>query len=138
MADGAAEVAIELAVIGRAINSPTDAEAVGIVNLMLQNVALGRGAREYDTLRDHIRGVPARTLRRYRQIASEAGGDPGLDALPIYFESLQYRLDLDGLVLAGRSPAAARRWLERHPGKHASDAPPPRRKPGRNQPTTSD
>lgn len=128
LADGAGEVAAELAVIGRATNPPSDAQAVGIVNLMLQNVGRARAAREYDTLRDHIKGVPERTLRRYRQLAREAGDDPGLDALPIYFASLQYRLDLDAMVNAGRTEAAARRWLERHPGKHASDAPAPRRK----------
>jgi hypothetical protein len=99
---------------------------VGIVNMMLQNVGRARHAREYDTLGDHIKGVPERTLRRYRQLAREAGKDPGLDALPIYFSSLQYRLDLYALINAGRTEAAARRWLERHPGKHASDASPPR------------
>jgi hypothetical protein len=128
MADGASEVASELSVIGRASNPPTDAQALGMTNLMLRNVALGRGPRQYDTLRDHIRGVPARTLRRYRQQAREGGGDAGVDALPIYFSNLQYRLDLDSLVLGGRSLAAARRWLQRHPGKHASDAPPARTK----------
>jgi hypothetical protein len=131
LADGAGEVAAELAIIGRATNPPTDSQAVGIVNLMLQNVALGRRPREYDTLRDHVKGVPARTLRRYRQLAREAGEDPGLEALAIYLTRLQQRLDLDALVNGGRTEAAARRWLERHPGKHASDAPPARQRRGR-------
>jgi hypothetical protein len=41
--------------------------------------------------------------------------------------ALQYDLDVAGLVRGGRSPSAARRWLERHPDQHAKDAPPPRR-----------
>ena len=128
IADGAAEVAAEMAFIGRSLNPPTDAQAVGMVNLMLQNVALGRGPREYDTLRDHVKLVPARTLRRYRQQARESSRDPGTDALPIYFERLQYELDLAALVHGGRTVSAARRWLQRNPGKHAADAPPPRKR----------
>jgi hypothetical protein len=131
LADGAAEVAAELAIIGRASNPPSDAEALGIVHLMLRNVSLGRGPREYDTLRDHIKGVPARTLRRYRQRARRAQRDPGLDALPLFLESLQYRLDLGALVRGGRTEPAARRWLQRNPSRHASDAPPPRQRGGR-------
>jgi hypothetical protein len=99
---------------------------LGIVFHMMRNVAMRRAPTEYDLLGDIVRGVPDRTLRRYRQRVREAGGNPGVEALGDFMESLQYDLDLAELVRTGRSRAAARRWLQRHPGSHAKDAPPPR------------
>jgi len=53
----------------------------------------------------------------------------GIDAFGRFLEhQVQYELDLAALVRGGRKLAATRRWLERHPGMHAKDAPPPRRR----------
>jgi hypothetical protein len=102
--------------------APPDTEtAAGITAFMLRNVAAGRGATEYDLLGDSVKGVPRRTIRHYRHVHG------GVKALGAFFASLQYDIDLAALVHGGRSEAAARRWLERHPELRAKDAPPPRR-----------
>ena len=128
--DGASDVAAEMRLIGRWADPPSNADMIGITFHMLHNVAVGRGATEYDLLRDHLVGVPERTLRRYRQRVRDAGGNVGVEPLHDFMASLQYDIDVAALVHQGRTPAAARRWLERHPGKHAKDAPPPRQRRG--------
>lgn len=117
------DVAEHLAQIGRSTTLPDPDDAAMTAFLMLTNVARGREAAEYDLLRDTVKGRPARTLRHYRQMYG------GIDALGRFFEHhVQYELDLAALVRGGRSLAATRRWLERHPRMHAKDAPPPRRR----------
>lgn len=118
------DVAEHLALIGRSTDLPGADDAAAIAFFMLGNVARGREAAEYDLLRDTVKGWPARTLRHYRHLHG------GIDGLGRFLEHrVQYELDLAALVRGGRKVAAARRWLERHPGMHAKDAPPPR--PGR-------
>lgn len=125
LADGAGLVAEQMRAISLA-GQVSDENMMGIMFGMLHNVARGRQAAAYDLLGDVVRGVPKRTIRRYKQRVREAGGNPGLEALGAFLKSLQFDLDVAELVRRGRTPAAARRWLERHPTKHASDAPPPR------------
>lgn len=128
LADGAGQVAEHLRLLGMLESPPTDSQMLGIAFHMLRNVAAGRGPTEYDSLGEHIVGLNPRTARRYKQRAREAGLNPGIDALHMFLASFQYDLDYSALVRTGRTPAAARRWLERNPGKHAKDAPPPRRR----------
>jgi hypothetical protein len=127
LADGAGQVAEHMRLLGMLESPPTDSQMLGIAFHMLRNVAAGRGPTDYDLLGDHIVGFNPRTARRYKQRARAAGLNPGLDALHQFMASFQYDLDVAALVRAGRTPAAARRWLERNPGKHARDAPAPRR-----------
>jgi hypothetical protein len=124
--DGAADVAGGLSELGRLAPPLTDAQILGAALFMLRNVARSRAPTEDDPLRDHVVGLPARTARRYRQHAREAGLHPGRGGLGLYVRDLQYDIDLAALVHGGRSVHAARRWLERHPHARAKDAPPPR------------
>jgi hypothetical protein len=115
------DVAEHLAQIGRSTDLP-DPEGIAMATfLMIGNVVRGREAAEYDLLRDSVKGWPTRTLRHYHQMYG------GIHALGRFLEHrVQYDLDLAALVRGGRRLAAARRWLERHPGMHAKDASPPR------------
>lgn len=108
-----------LRLIGRSDPDIASATIVTIALGMLGNVLHGRDPTDYDMLKRTIQGVPNRTLRHYRQTY-------GPDAFSRYLASLQQDLDVAALVRAGRSKAAARAWLRANPGKHATDAPPPR------------
>lgn len=127
LADGAAEVAEHMRLLGDLESPPTADQMLGIAFYMLRNVAAERGPTEYDSLGEHIVGLNPRSARRYKQRARATGLIPGTDAVHLVLASFQYDLDYSALVRAGRTPAAARRWLERNPGKHARDAPAPRR-----------
>lgn len=119
------EVAANLRYIGRSSPVQTTEEIDGIAFHMLRNVMAGREATDYGTSFEFIlnKDVPSpRTRRRYTKAHGYMGG------LRWMTEQLQYDLDLAALVRGGRSEAAARRWLERNPGKHAKDAPPPRKR----------
>lgn len=128
LADGAAQVAEQMRFLGSLPEPPSAGQMLGIAFHMMRNVAAGRGPTEYDSLGDHIVGINPRTTRRYRHRARHQGLNPGLDALHLFMASLQYDLDVAALVRGGRTPGAARRWLERNPGKHAGDAPSPRQR----------
>lgn len=128
LADGAGQVAEHMRCLGMLESPPSAGQMLGIAFHMLRNVAAGRGPTEYDSLGEHIVGLNPRTARRYKQRARDAGLNPGIDALHLFLASFQYDLDYSALVRAGRMPGAARRWLERNPGKHAKDAPPPRKR----------
>jgi hypothetical protein len=116
------EVASYLRQIGRSDPELRAQQAAGIAGFMLGNLAAGREATDYGGGWDHVVGpddeplVPRTTRRHYQ------------DVWHWLRESLQYDLDLAALVNGGRSKVAARRWLERHPGKHAKDAPRPRKR----------
>jgi hypothetical protein len=125
LADGAGAIAQHMRALGGLLEPLDDGSMLSITFAMLQNVARGRDPTEQDLLVDHVVGIPARTLRRYKQRARESGENP----LHLFLVALQYDLDVAGLVRGGRSPGAARRWLQRHPGQHAKDASPPRRGP---------
>lgn len=117
------EVATHLRFIGRGTPVQTTEQIDGIAFLMLRNVMAGREAMDYGTSFEFIHGAPsARTRRRYTQRHGYGGGFAWMS------EALQYDIDLAALVRGGRSKQAARRWLERNPGKHAKHAPPPRRR----------
>lgn len=131
LADGAAQVAEHMRLLGSLREPPSTGQMLGMAYHMMRNVAAGRGPTEYDTLDDHIVGINPRTARRYGHRARQAGLNPGLDALHLFMASLQYDLDVAALVRGGRTPGAARRWLERNPGMHARDAPSPRQRRGR-------
>lgn len=123
LADGAGAIAQQMRELGGLVEPPDDGPMLSMTFGMMRNVAAGRDPTEYDSLGDHVVGFPARTLRRYKQRAREAEEN----ALRLFLAAFQYDLDVAALVHGGRSAAAARRWLERHPGQHAKDAPPPRR-----------
>lgn len=131
LADGAGSVAEQLRYLGLASPPPDDPSMIGITFHLLRNVARGRPATQYDMLGDHVFDVPSRTMRRYRERARAAGDSQGISALHLFLSALQFDLDVAALVQRGRTPGAARRWLERHPGEHAEDAPPPRRRSDR-------
>jgi len=115
------EVAQHLRAIGHsAPHVPTD-QIVFATLVMLGNVVQGRAPTDDDLLRRTIRGVPERTLRHYRKVH-------GPDAFHRYLETLQHDLDVAALVNNGRTIVAARAWLRANPGKHAKDAPAPRRR----------
>ena len=104
--------------------SMTANELAGIAYFMLRNVAAGRTATDYgDIFFEVVRGAPSdRTRRRYRaRWGNEAGR-------MWWREELQHYIDLSALVRGGRTPAAARLWLRDNPGKHAHEAPPPRKR----------
>ena len=115
------EVAFHLRLLGRSAEPPTTEQIDGIAFFMIHNLVSGREVTEYGDGFEFIIGAPSeRTRRRYRQLfGSEAGWQWMRD-------SLQFDMNVAGLVKGGRTPAAARRWLERHPGLHAKDAPPAR------------
>lgn len=104
--------------------SLTTNDLAGMAFFMVRNLAAGRTATDYgDIFFEVVRGAPSdRTRRRYRQ---QWGNDAGR---VWWREELQHYLDVSGLVASGRTPAAARQWLRDNPGKHAKDAPPPRRR----------
>ena len=118
------EVAYHLRLIGRSRTPVTPEHVDGIAFFMIHNLVSDREVTDYGDGFQHIKGAPSeRTRRRYRKyFGSQAGWQWMRD-------SLQYDMDVAGLVNGGRSPAAARQWLLRNPGKHAKDAPPPRRTP---------
>ena len=140
--------------IGRDRPSITPEQAAGTVLLMVRNVAARRAPTDYGDGFELIQGDGGpsdRTKGRYR---AAFGSDAGLRWLR---DSLQQDLDIAALTtcdcrdatrrhgwsdhdagrrpcrscdcqaFTGRSPSAARRWLERHPTLHAKDAPRPRR-----------
>jgi hypothetical protein len=98
-----------------------DTFVVGIVWYWMANVVRGRGPLEYDLLGDHIDGFPERTMRRWRRQAGGISLQPAM-------VRIQRDQDLVGLVRKGYALDTARRWLQRHQGQHAADAPPPRRR----------
>jgi hypothetical protein len=155
-ADDVWAVAIEV-VARLAKEAETDVEGVAsAVSYLLQNVAQGREPLDYGDvlartvfkypsgpavpsprasgyappLDDPPRepAVPERTRRHYQQRFGS------FDALDHFLRRLEYRNDMvaltkgNRLVEGGRTKAAARQWLLRHPGEHAKDAPPPRRR----------
>lgn len=130
-ADGAAEVAAQLSIWGRATNTPDDQQALGIAFLMVRRVARGRPPTGVDPVSDYVHGYPPSTMRRWRKVARDSAVDGHDDGgLSLALERLQRELDLAGLVRKGYALANARAWLRRNPGKHARDAPPPRRRRG--------
>lgn len=140
--------------IGRDHPSITPEQAAGTVLLMIRNIAARRAPTDYGDGFELIQGDAGpsdRTKGRYR---AAFGSDAGLAWLR---DSLQQDLDIAALTtcdcrdatrrhgwsdhdaglscrscdcqtFTGRSPNAARRWLERHPTLHAKDAPRPRRR----------
>jgi len=106
--------------IGRFDPDIAGATIVTIALGMLGNVLHGRDPTDYDDLRRVIQGVPDRTMRHYRQLY----GDASLEEYS--GGGLQHQLDVAALVHGGRTVTAARAWLRANPGKHATDAPPPR------------
>ena len=119
-----ADVAAALGEIGAHWIPLPDAESVtGMTAFSLVKVYKGRKPDDNDMLREVVKGIPASTTRRYRQRFGE-------EAFHEYMRHMQYGIDRYQLVKAGRTKAAARRWLERNPGKHFPDAPPPRRPRG--------
>ena len=121
-ADGAAEVAAELHVLAQR-EELDDGSAVGATFFMVHNVSLGRPAGREDRVKDtfHGDGIPARSMRQYRSQPD------GWDRVK---RRIQRELDIAGLMRGGRSEAAARRWLQRNPDKHARDAPAARQRAG--------
>lgn len=113
------DVAAVLAAIGADPELPADISEM--VALMLANVAAGRAPTDYAFL-GTVQGIPARTLREYRHRAGVLG------PLRAVLERVNRRQDLAAMTAAGSSLAAAYRWLERNPGKHAADAPAPRKR----------
>jgi hypothetical protein len=123
-----ADVAVDLEKIGAQWIPLPDAESVtGMTAFSLVNVAAGRAPGDTDMLRQVVKGIPASTARRYRQLHG-----PNETALFAYLGHLNRRrqMDLYRLVKGGRTKAAARRLLERNPGKHFEDLPPPRQPRG--------
>jgi len=116
--DAAEAVAVHLGRIGRARNlgeySPLDIAAIAF--FMLQNVREGRDPVDYGPVIP-VTG-PERTVRRWSREYPEEK----------VLRLLQQDLDVAALVRGGRTPKAARRWLQLHPGQHAKDAPPPRKR----------
>jgi len=113
--------------IGRLDPDIASATIVTITLGMLGNVLHGRGPTDYDRLRRFIQGVPDRTMRHYRQLYGAGALEKYLgEAEAPDLGGLQHKLDVTALVQGGRTVTAARAWLRANPGKHASDAPPPR------------
>jgi hypothetical protein len=91
---------------------------------MMMNAFHGRKARDYDMLREVVKGIPASTARKYRQRFGDA-------AFSEYMRHIQYEQDLVALMRAGRELPAARRYLQRHPRTPSMavyPAPPARRR----------
>lgn len=88
----------------------------GFCFLMLQNVIQGREAKKYADPIEQVHGLAPRTKRRYKLQARE--GRHGGDAIGAVFERWRYDVALAAQVRDGKTPAAARRFLERH-GIHA-------------------
>ena len=114
------DVAEHLGGLGPAAPSDPD-ELAAMAYFMLRNVAAGRGAAEYGDGFELVVGLSPRTIRYYRRRYGAAGYDQWL-------RRLQQDLGIGALAAAGRQPQAARAWLRRHPGEHAKDARPARRK----------
>ncbi len=102
------DVAADLKIIGTATELPDAESAAGMTAFMMVNVFHGRKTRDYDTLREVVKGIPASTARRYRQRFGAA-------AFSEYMRQFQYGQDLVALMHAGRKLPAARRYLERRP-----------------------
>jgi hypothetical protein len=125
VADGAAEVAAVLCLYGRAIDPPDEVTALWVTFAMLRRVARKRPPTGIDPITDYVKMYPASTTRRWIKTAA-AGFDDG--GLALAFKRIQGELDLGGLVAKSYTLPNARAWLRRNPGKHAFDAPPPRRR----------
>lgn len=124
VADGAAEVAEVLSLYGRAIDPPDDVTALWVTLIMLRRVARRRPPTGTDPVTDYVKGYPPSTTGRWRR-SSRIGFDDG--GLSLAFERIQREVDLGELVRKGYTKPNARAWLQRNRGKHAADAPPPRR-----------
>lgn len=121
--DAAAKIAAELHDIGQWAPELKPEQILGAIGFMLRNIVAGREATDYGDGFEVVSGPGAPSARTRQRYASAHGSNAVWAWMR---ESLQYDLDLAGLVHGGRTKGAARRWLERHPGKHAKDAPPPR------------
>lgn len=147
------EVAHHLALWDEHRPSMTANELAGIARFMLGNLAAGRAATDYaDPFFDMIQGEAGPSgktrnrwqasakahRRRAARMMETAASDLDLERWrretfvtggQLWIrDRLQYWLDLSALWRGGRNPAAARQWLRDNPGKHAHDAPPPRRR----------
>ena len=119
------EIAAHLRLIGRSREPITAEQVDGIAFFMIHNLVSGRDVTAYGDGFQYIvgSGSPSeRTRRRYRKLFASGAGWQWMR------DSLQYDLDVAGLVHGGRTRGAARRWLQRNPEKHAKDAPPPRKR----------
>jgi hypothetical protein len=114
---GCQDVADEIARIGRAANllEWSDDLVADVVHEMLHNVSAGRQPWEHlgGSLLDDT-SLPRSTRYRHRE-----------DGMDYLYQRRSREATLRALVVAGRSEAAARRWMQRHPGKRAGEAPPP-------------
>lgn len=119
---GVEEVATYLSTIGglvdgegRSATDPANAETIGgMVAFMLVNVAAGRDNADGDWLRRTVKGIKPRTASWYH---AKYRGD-GMADFFAWANASRHRGDIRGLVAGGKSMAAARKWLERHPGEH--------------------
>jgi hypothetical protein len=128
-ADGADEVAQVLHDFGQDPDPPDDRTVLALASAMLRRVARKRPPTGADPITDNVKGYPLSTTTRWRKIARDAAPN-GIDdgGLSVAFERIQRELDLDGLIRKGYTRPNAWAWLERNRGKHASSAPPPRRR----------
>lgn len=111
---GVEEVATYLSTIASATDLP-DAETIGgAVAFMLVNVAQGRDPADGDWLRRTVKGISPRTARWYH---AKYRGD-GMADFFAWANAGRHVGDIRGLVAGGMSKAAARKYLERHPGEH--------------------
>jgi hypothetical protein len=115
--------------IGQDPNPPDDRTVLALAVAMLRRVACERPPTGTNPVTDNVKGYPLSTTRRWRKIARDAAPN-GIDdgGLSVAFERIQRELDLGELVRKGYTKPNARAWLERNRGKHAADAPPPRRR----------
>lgn len=117
-------VARHLRAIAEANPSLNPNEIAGIAFFMVGNLMAGRGPTDYDDVFFRVvQNAPSeRTRRRYRK-------QWGSDAGRVWWrDELQHALDVSALVNGGRTHKAALQWLRDNPGKHAHEAPPPRRR----------
>ena len=125
--DGIAGVAAELEKMGRESPRLASDRRAGVVLGMFLNVAATGDAADDRWRLDRLAGraVPKRSLRRYWKDHSDP--DQRVIAMRVAYDRIIRLADMQGLMAAGRSRKAASEWLRTNPGKHWTDAPPPRR-----------
>ncbi len=108
-----ADVAADLKTIGTATELPDAESAAGMTAFMMVNVFKGRKTRDYDMLREAIKGIPASTARDYRRRYGDA-------ALSEFLRHIQYEQDLGGAD-ARRPEATCGAALPGAAASHASN-----------------
>jgi hypothetical protein len=112
-----ADVAHWLAEIGRHDATGSDLVMALLTRDLLLTALRGWPLREFEWLYEFGAALPARTRRRHRT-----------DGMGYVRSRARRERTLRALVLGGRTESAARRWMQRNPGKPAKDAPPPQRR----------